>query len=72
MAEAGMSGCIIFWHDAMNLGNRFETVFEISIDPVEISQKDRGKCSFSGYSALKNKIRDFYTPAHKRKGTYVR
>jgi hypothetical protein len=37
--EAGLSGCIIFWHDCMELGNRFETVFEISLDPVEIAQK---------------------------------
>jgi len=37
--EAGLSGCIIFWHDAMNLGNDMETVFEISLDPKEISEK---------------------------------
>ena len=37
--EAGLSGCIIFWHDCMGLGNRFETVFEISLNPVEIATK---------------------------------
>ena len=39
MVEAGLSGCIIFWHDCMNLGNSFETVFEISLDPIEIANK---------------------------------
>jgi hypothetical protein len=37
--EAGLSGCLIFWHDCMNIGNSFETVFEISTDPKEIAQK---------------------------------
>jgi hypothetical protein len=37
--EAGMSGCIIFWHDCMDLGNSFETVFKISLNPVEIAKK---------------------------------
>lgn len=38
LCEAGMSGCIIFWHDCMKLGNSFETVFEISLNPPEIAQ----------------------------------
>lgn len=37
--EAGMSGCIIFWHDCMELGNSMETVFEIPLDPPGIIQK---------------------------------
>jgi hypothetical protein len=37
--EAGLSGCIIFWHDCMNLGNSFETVFPISLDPKEIAER---------------------------------
>lgn len=37
--EAGMSGCIVFWHDCMKLGNRLETVFEISLDPIEIAAR---------------------------------
>jgi hypothetical protein len=36
--EAGLSGCIIFWHDAMGLGNDFETVFEVSLEPKEIAE----------------------------------
>jgi hypothetical protein len=37
--EAGLSGCIIFWHDCMKLGNDFETVFEISSNPIEIAKR---------------------------------
>ena len=37
--EAGLSGCLIFWHDAMGVGNSFESVLEISLNPQEISQK---------------------------------
>jgi hypothetical protein len=37
--EAGLSGCIIFWHDCMSLGNSFETVFPISLEPKEIVQR---------------------------------
>jgi hypothetical protein len=37
--EAALSGCIIFWHDAMGLGNDLETVFEVSLDPKEIADK---------------------------------
>lgn len=37
--EAGLSGCVVFWHDAMGLGNKLETVFEISLNPVEIAKR---------------------------------
>ena len=36
--EAGLSGCIVFWHDCMKIGNTFETIFEISSDPKEIAK----------------------------------
>lgn len=39
--EAGLSGCLIFWHDIMDTGNDFETVFPISLDPKEIAEKIR-------------------------------
>lgn len=32
LIEAGLSGCIIFWHDTLNLGNTLETVFELPLD----------------------------------------
>lgn len=33
LIEAGLSGCIVFWHDTFNLGNTLETVFSVSLDP---------------------------------------
>jgi hypothetical protein len=39
LIEAAMSGCIIFWHDAMNHGNSMETVFEVSLNPQEIAAR---------------------------------
>lgn len=37
--EAGLSGCIIFWNDCMNLGNCFDTVFKLpSENPKEIAE----------------------------------
>lgn len=32
LIEAGLSGCIIFWHDTFQLGNTLETVFELPLD----------------------------------------
>ena len=32
LIEAGMSGCILFWHDTYNLGNTLKTVFSVSRD----------------------------------------
>lgn len=39
LIEAGMSGCIIFWHDIMKHGNSMETVFEVSLNPLEIAER---------------------------------
>jgi hypothetical protein len=39
LIEAGLSGCIIFWHDAMGHGNSMETVFEVSLNPREIAAR---------------------------------
>ena len=39
LIEAGLSGCIIFWHDAMSVGNSMKTVFEVSLNPVEIAER---------------------------------
>lgn len=30
--EAGLTGCLLFWHDTLNLGNDFETVFDLPLD----------------------------------------
>lgn len=35
LLEAGLSGCILFWHDTLGLGNDFETVFSLPLDPDE-------------------------------------
>jgi hypothetical protein len=35
LIEAGLSGCIIFWHDTFGLGNTLETVFELPLDTNE-------------------------------------
>lgn len=32
LIEAGLSGCIVFWHDTLNLGNTLDTVFELPLD----------------------------------------
>lgn len=31
--EAGLSGCILFWHDTLGLGNDFETIFSLPLEP---------------------------------------
>lgn len=33
LLEAGLSGCILFWHDTLGLGNDFETIFSLPADP---------------------------------------
>lgn len=33
LLEAGLSGCILFWHDTYGLGNDFETIFDLPLDP---------------------------------------
>lgn len=35
LLEAGLTGCILFWHDTLNLGNDFETIFNLPLDPQE-------------------------------------
>lgn len=32
LLEAGLTGCILFWHDTLGLGNDFETVFNLPLD----------------------------------------
>ncbi len=39
LIEAGMAGCIIFWHDTYNLGNTLKTVFSVS-SSEEIAAKE--------------------------------
>ena len=39
LIEAGMTGCIIFWHDTYNLGNTLKTVFSVS-SSEEIAAKE--------------------------------
>ena len=31
--EAGLTGAIVFWHDTLQLGNDFETFFNLPVDP---------------------------------------
>lgn len=33
LLEAGMTGAILFWHDTFSLGNGFETIFSLPLDP---------------------------------------
>lgn len=33
LIEAGLAGCIVFWHDTFQLGNTLDTVFELPLDP---------------------------------------
>lgn len=35
LIEAGLTGCILFWHDTFNLGNNLKTVFSLPLDPTE-------------------------------------
>lgn len=37
--EAGLTGALIFWHDTLGLGNDFETVFNLPIEPELAAQK---------------------------------
>lgn len=39
LIEAGMSGCIIFWHDTYDLGNNLKTVFNVPLDEDEAAQE---------------------------------
>lgn len=39
LIEAGLAGCIIFWHDTFQLGNTLETVFELPLDIDEAAAK---------------------------------
>lgn len=32
LIEAGLTGCILFWHDTFGLGNNLETVFSLPLD----------------------------------------
>lgn len=33
LLEAGLSGCILFWHDTFGLGNDFESIFDLPLEP---------------------------------------
>lgn len=70
LIEAGMSGCIIFWHDCMGLGNSMETVFEIPSDPAGISQKIQevvGSIDLEKHSALT--AQEFYEKGNMHDAT---
>jgi len=34
LLEAGLTGAILFWHDTLGLGNDFETIFDLPLEPV--------------------------------------
>lgn len=42
LIEAGVSGCIIFWHDTFRLGNGLETVFSVSADEKLAARQIQG------------------------------
>lgn len=37
--EAGLTGAILFWHDTLGLGNDFETVFDLPLDPPAAARR---------------------------------
>lgn len=39
LIEAGLTGCILFWHDTFGLGNNLKTVFNLSLDPEKAAQE---------------------------------
>ncbi len=38
LLEAGLTGAILFWHDTFGLGNDFETIFDLALDPRDAAQ----------------------------------
>lgn len=39
LLEAGLTGAILFWHDTWELGNDFETIFSLPLDPAEAARE---------------------------------
>lgn len=39
LIEAGVTGCIVFWHDTWGLGNGLETVFDLSLDSTAAARE---------------------------------
>ena len=39
LLEAGLTGAILFWHDTLGLGNDFETIFNLSVDPLKAADE---------------------------------
>jgi hypothetical protein len=39
LLEAGLTGAILFWHDTLSLGNDFETVFNLPVEPNTAAAK---------------------------------
>lgn len=39
LLEAGLTGSILFWHDTLGLGNDFETIFNLPLDPSEAAKQ---------------------------------
>jgi hypothetical protein len=37
--EAGLTGAIVFWHDTLQLGNDFETFFDLPLDPQKAAEQ---------------------------------
>lgn len=44
LIEAGLTGCILFWHDTFSLGNDLKTVFSLPLDPVEAAEEINKIC----------------------------
>jgi hypothetical protein len=54
LAEAGLSGAIVFWHDTLGTGNEFETVFDLPVEPEKAAQQIldiRGSLDIARHSA---------------------
>lgn len=41
LLEAGLTGAILFWHDTFSLGNDFETIFSLPLEPIDAAHQIR-------------------------------
>lgn len=39
LLEAGATGALLFWHDTLGLGNDFETIFSLPLDPEQAAKE---------------------------------
>lgn len=41
LLEAGVTGCLLFWHDTWGLGNNLETVFDLPLSTWQAADRIR-------------------------------